>query len=105
MKRRQFITILGTAVAWPLTARAQQPKLPTIGVLVVGAPDPEQFLRPFREGLQKAGYIDGQNIRLELSSAAGKTSLLPEAAGELVRLKVDAVVTWSRHRQLRQPSR
>jgi putative tryptophan/tyrosine transport system substrate-binding protein len=65
-----------------------------IGVLVLGAPDPEQFLRAMREALQKIGYIQGQNIRLEVRSAGGKASLLPEVAAELVGLKVDIIVTW-----------
>jgi len=74
--------------------RAQQTKVPTIGVLVLGNPDPASFLKAFREGLQKVGYIEGQNIRLEFRSAGGKVSLLPEAATELVRLKVGIIVAW-----------
>jgi putative tryptophan/tyrosine transport system substrate-binding protein len=95
MKRREFITLLGgAAAAWPLAARAQQTKVPTIGVLVLGNPDPASFLKAFREGLQKVGYIEGQNIRLEFRSAGGKVSLIPEAATELVRLKVGIIVAW-----------
>ena len=95
MKRREFITFIGGAAAvWPLAARAQQSKIPTIGVLVLGTPDPGSFLKAFREGLQKVGYIDGQNIRLEIRSAGGSASQLPEAAAELVRLKVGIIVAW-----------
>jgi putative ABC transport system substrate-binding protein len=66
--------------------------MPTIGVLVLGQPDPEFFMRPFREGLKARGYMEGQNIKIELRSAGGKASLLPELAAELVRLPVDILV-------------
>jgi putative ABC transport system substrate-binding protein len=54
--RRNFIALLGGAGAWPLAARAQQPKVPTIGALVIGNTDPEQFWRVFRQGLRDLGY-------------------------------------------------
>jgi putative tryptophan/tyrosine transport system substrate-binding protein len=94
MKRRTFITLVGGAAAWPLAARAQQPKVPTIGALVIGNTDPEEFWREFRQGLRDLGYIDGQNIRFEFRSAEGQLNRLPELAAELVRLKVDVIVTW-----------
>jgi putative ABC transport system substrate-binding protein len=61
---------------------------------VLGNPDPEPFLMALREGLQKIGYIEGQNIRFELRSARGNRSLLRNAAAELVTLKVDIMVAW-----------
>jgi putative ABC transport system substrate-binding protein len=73
-------------------ARAQQGKLPTVGVLLTGNPDPEIFLKGFREALKEFGYVEGQNIRLEPRSAEGRSALLPEKAAELVRLKVDIIV-------------
>lgn len=93
MRRRRFLgAIAGTAVAWPFIARAQQTRVPIVGVLLLaGNPDPEAFLKGLREALNTFGHIDGQNIRLELRSA--ETSLLPERAAELVRLKVDVIVT------------
>src|SRR5260221_2064311 len=95
MKRRAFSTLLGgAAAAWPLAARAQQPKGPTIGVLVIGNISPEEFWREFRQGLRDLGYIEGQNIRFEFRSAEGQIDRLPELAAELVRLKVDVIVTW-----------
>src|SRR6266849_2385883 len=95
MRRREFITLLGgEAAAWPLSARAQQPKVPKIGVLVAGNPDPGPFWRLFREGLRDLGYIDGQTILFEFRSAGGKANLLPELAADLVRLKVDIIVVW-----------
>jgi putative ABC transport system substrate-binding protein len=63
MRRRQFITLLASAAAaWPLAARAQQPKAPTIGALVIGNISPDEFWREFRQGLRDLGYIEGQNI-------------------------------------------
>jgi putative ABC transport system substrate-binding protein len=96
MKRRAFISLLGTAAAvWPLAGRAQQPaKLPTVGALVLGSTDPEQFWRDFRQGLRELGYVERQNIRFEFRSAQGQADRLPELAAELVRLKVDVIVTW-----------
>jgi putative ABC transport system substrate-binding protein len=94
MKRREFITILSGAAAWPLAARAQQTKVPTIGALVIGNINPEQFWREFRQGLRDLGYVEGQNIRFEFRSAEGHLDRLPELAAELVRLKVEIIVTW-----------
>lgn len=92
--RRELIAALGGAVAWPHAVRAQQPKVPTIGALVIGNISPEEFWREFRQGLRDLGYIEGQNIRFEFRSAEGQIDRLPELAGELVRLKVDVIVTW-----------
>jgi ABC-type uncharacterized transport system substrate-binding protein len=94
MKRREFIIFVGGAASWPLAARAQQPKVPTIGVLVIGNISPEEFWREFQQGLRDLGYIEGQNIRFEFRSAEGHIDRLPELAAELVRLKVDVIVTW-----------
>ena len=95
MKRREFITLLGgAAAAWPLVARAQQPKVPTIGALVIGNADPEEFWREFRQGLRDLGYVEGQNVRFEFRSAEGQVERVPELAAELVHLKVDVIVTW-----------
>src|SRR5260221_1993173 len=94
MRRREFITVLGGVAGWPVAARGQQPKVPTIGVLVIGNISPEEFWREFRQGLRDLGYIEGQNIRFEFRSAEGQIDRLPELAAELVRLKVDVIVTW-----------
>jgi putative ABC transport system substrate-binding protein len=96
MRRREFIKIIGAAAAWPLAARAQQPKVPTIGVLVVGSPGSEKFWRLFREGMRELGYVEGQSIQFKFRSDEGQASRLPELAAELVRLKVDIIVTWFR---------
>src|SRR4051794_40777592 len=94
MRRREFITVLaGLPVSWPHATRAQPAgKLPTIGVLLTGNPDPEVFLSGFRNALREIGYADGQNIRLEVRTAEGRSILLPEKAAELAALKVDIIV-------------
>jgi putative tryptophan/tyrosine transport system substrate-binding protein len=96
MRRREFIAGLGGAVAWPLRARAQLRKVPTIGVLVVGggSSGSEQFWRLFRELMTELGYVEGQSIRYEFRSDQGQVSRLPELAAELVGLKVALIVTW-----------
>jgi putative ABC transport system substrate-binding protein len=93
MRRREFILALGGAAVWPLAARGQAAKVPTIGVLVLGSPPPEAFLKALRSGLWEVGYSDDR-IRLEVRSAEGKASLLPEKAAELVGLKVDVIVAY-----------
>jgi ABC-type uncharacterized transport system substrate-binding protein len=94
MRRREFIGLLGGAAAVPFAAHAQEPKTPTIGALVIGNINPEEFWREFRQGLRDLGYVEGQNIRFEFRSAEGHLDRLPELAAELVRLKVDVIVTW-----------
>src|ERR1700746_1892439 len=92
MKRRDFITLLGGATAWPLAARAQQSKVSRIGALYIGTADAESFKKELREGLRELGYLEGQNIELEFRSAEGRLDRLPELASELVRLRVDVIV-------------
>jgi putative ABC transport system substrate-binding protein len=95
IKRREFITLLGGAVAWPLAARAQQPtaKIPRIGWLVTGSPAPYRFsLAAFREGLKALGHVEGQNIIIEYRWAEGNVARLPELAHDLVQQNVDIIV-------------
>ena len=94
MKRREFITLLGGAAAWPVAAGAQQRKVPTIGVLVVEASGLEQFWRLFRENMAELGYVEGHNIRYEFRSDQGQISRASALAAELVSLNVDLIVTW-----------
>jgi ABC-type uncharacterized transport system substrate-binding protein len=95
MRRREFITLLGSvATSWPLVARAQPRKVPTIGILVVAAAGSEQFWRLFREDMAELGYVEGHNVRYEYRSDQGQLSRLPEMAAQLVRLDVDLIVTW-----------
>src|SRR5215471_12052796 len=89
-KRRQVLTLLGgAAVAWPFAARAQQAAMPVIGILAVAAPEANVIrLRAFREGLRTAGYIEGQNVKIEYRWAEAHTGRLPELAAGLVRDRV-----------------
>jgi putative ABC transport system substrate-binding protein len=93
MKRREFITLLGSAaIVWPLAARGQQPgKLPHIGVLVSASP-PHPFADAFWRGLQVLGYSEGKNIKVEFRYTEGRSDRAEEFAEELVRLGVDVIV-------------
>ena len=92
MRRRKFIQLLSGIAAWPLAGAAQVGKVSTVGILVVGVPDPNAFLGTLREGLRETGYTEGQNIRLDVRSAEGKAERLPDLAAELVRRRVDVIV-------------
>jgi putative ABC transport system substrate-binding protein len=95
MRRRDFFALMGGATAaWPFASAAQQAKVPTIGVLVVGAPVSQLFWHSFQEDLRALGYVKGQNIRFEFHSDEGQASRLPGLAAELVRLKVDLIAAW-----------
>ena len=95
MRRREFITLLGGAAAWPLAARAQQPgKLPTIGLL--GATTllvESQRVAAFVQRLRELGWIEGRTVAIEVRWADGRTERFVEIAAEFVRLKVDVIVT------------
>jgi len=95
LRRRQFITLLGGAAAWPLAARGQQPtKLPTIGYLGSGTPlTDSQWLAAFVQRLRELGWIDGRNVAIEIRWAEGRAERYAEIAAELVRLKVDVILT------------
>ena len=96
MRRRDFITLLGGAAAsWPLTARAQQAgKLPTIGFLVAGTPTSHgQWVAAFVQRLRELGWIEGRTITIEYRWAEGRSERFAEIAAELVRRKVDVIVT------------
>ena len=91
MRRREFITLIGGAVAWSLAARAQQAgNIPRIGFLRVGPP-PAAFIDGFRQGLREQGLVEDQHFVIEYSLAQSAAQV-PDAAAELVRRKVDIIV-------------
>src|SRR5262245_35481928 len=93
MRRRDFITLLGGVAVWPRAARGQQPGgAARIGLLWPGdAPPVSPRMESFRQGLRASGFIDGQNVVIELRYAQRGLQQLPELAAELVRLKVDTI--------------
>jgi putative tryptophan/tyrosine transport system substrate-binding protein len=95
VRRRDFISLLGGAAAWPFAARAQQAgKLPTIGFLVAGTPTSHgQWVAAFVQRLRELGWIEGRTITIEYRWAEGRSERFAEIAAELVRRKVDVIVT------------
>src|SRR6516162_4789915 len=92
MKRRDFITLIGCVVAWPLATRAQQPAMPVIGFL-----DGQSFdlhlMTAFRQALKDAGYIEGRNVAIYFRSANGQTDRLVTLAGDIVGRRVTVIAT------------
>jgi putative tryptophan/tyrosine transport system substrate-binding protein len=94
MRRRNLMTVLTGAMAYPLLAGAQQQPMPVIGYLSAGAPESDDFrLTAFRQGLNETSYVEGQNVAIEYRWAQGQNDRLPALAAELVRRQVTVIAT------------
>ena len=92
MRRRDLITLLGGAAAWPVLARAQQPAVPVIGYLGLLSADDNRYMFAFLQGLKDNGYVEGQNVAIEYRYAEDRVDRLPALAADLVRRRVAVIV-------------
>ena len=95
MRRREFIKVVaGSTVAWPFAARAQQTKVPTIGILGVSTRSNwSQWMAAFMRRLSELGWTEGQTVAIEYRWAGGRSERFGEIAADLIKLKVDVIVT------------
>jgi putative tryptophan/tyrosine transport system substrate-binding protein len=94
MRRREFIAGLGSAAAWPMATRAQQPAVPVIGYIGVGSADASAgYVAAFHKGLSETGYVEGQNVTVEYRWVEGQYDRLPVVMADLVRRRVAIIAT------------
>ena len=95
MRRRDFIKVIaGSAVVWPLAARAQQPKVWRIGFLAAVPPTPV-MLSALRDGMRERGYVEGSNLSIDVRWPQGTFEHDPSPVAELINSNVDVIVTWA----------
>src|SRR5213080_4639506 len=93
MRRREFFSLLGGALACPIAARAQQPSLPVVGLLMAGSLQSQAYrVVAFRKGLSDIGYVEGRNVAIEYRWAENQYDRLPALAVDLVKRQVDVLV-------------
>ena len=98
MRRREFIAGLGSAAAWPIVARAQQPAMPVVGFLSIAAPGTTlSGSATFRQGLSQMGFVEGRNVTFEYRNADGVYGRLPGMAADLVRRQVALIFASGSH--------